>query len=249
MAHNPEVAGSNPAPATSFRRSRPFPITERAFCVPGTVVRLVVAAGFRAAWRRDGGDGVTRDGTAWTWWTLPPAPSGRLAQRTHPGAHRSHRVGAERAGTRVAARRVGPGSPDVCRGMWQPEARGAALARVERQHLGHRSADAGRSSHAIAQCSQLEPCQPARVTAVRHAVPVVLCAADQDAVDYASARRWSETDTKTGWSPRARAAAAVRVSGRSAADFRLRFAGGVLVPFLRCRWSHVGAKRRVGMSE
>jgi hypothetical protein len=24
MAHNPEVAGSNPAPATSFRRSRPF---------------------------------------------------------------------------------------------------------------------------------------------------------------------------------------------------------------------------------
>jgi uncharacterized membrane protein YraQ (UPF0718 family) len=24
LAHNPEVAGSNPAPATSFRRSRPF---------------------------------------------------------------------------------------------------------------------------------------------------------------------------------------------------------------------------------
>ncbi len=24
MAHNPEVAGSNPAPATSFHRSRPF---------------------------------------------------------------------------------------------------------------------------------------------------------------------------------------------------------------------------------
>ena len=28
---NPEVAGSNPAPATSFRRSRPFPSRERAF--------------------------------------------------------------------------------------------------------------------------------------------------------------------------------------------------------------------------
>ena len=25
MSHNPEVAGSNPAPATNFRRSRPFP--------------------------------------------------------------------------------------------------------------------------------------------------------------------------------------------------------------------------------
>jgi hypothetical protein len=30
-AHNPEVAGSNPAPATNFRRSRPFPSRERAF--------------------------------------------------------------------------------------------------------------------------------------------------------------------------------------------------------------------------
>jgi hypothetical protein len=34
---------------------------------------------------------------------------------------------------------------------------------------------------------------------------------------------------------------------RSAADLRLRFAGGVLIPFLRCRWSHVGAKRRIRM--
>jgi hypothetical protein len=37
--------------------------------------------------------------------------------------------------------------------------------------------------------------------------------------------------------------------GRSAADLRLRFAGGVVVPFLRCRWSHVGAQRRIGMRE
>ncbi len=80
MAHNPEVAGSNPAPATSFRRSRPFPIRERAFCASGTVVKDVVGAGLRAAWQRDGGDGVTRDETAWTYWTLPPAIAGRLAQ-------------------------------------------------------------------------------------------------------------------------------------------------------------------------
>ncbi len=31
LTHNPEVAGSNPAPATNFRRSRPFPSQERAF--------------------------------------------------------------------------------------------------------------------------------------------------------------------------------------------------------------------------
>jgi hypothetical protein len=81
LTHNPEVAGSNPAPATSFRRSGPFPGRERAFCVPGTVVKRVVGAGLRAARRRDGGDGVTLDETAWTWWTLPPATAGRLAQR------------------------------------------------------------------------------------------------------------------------------------------------------------------------
>jgi len=33
MAHNPEVAGSNPAPATKFAGQRPLPITEGAFCV------------------------------------------------------------------------------------------------------------------------------------------------------------------------------------------------------------------------
>jgi hypothetical protein len=81
LTHNPEVAGSNPAPATSFRRSRPFPSRERAFCVSSTVARRVAEAALRAAWRRDGGDGVARDETAWTWWTLPPAIAGCLAQR------------------------------------------------------------------------------------------------------------------------------------------------------------------------
>jgi hypothetical protein len=81
FTHNPEVAGSNPAPATSFRRSRPFPSQERAFCVSGTVVKRVVATALRAARQRDGGDGMARDKTAWTWWTLPPAIAGRLAQR------------------------------------------------------------------------------------------------------------------------------------------------------------------------
>ena len=81
LAHNPEVAGSNPAPATSFRRSRPFPSRERAFCVSGTVVKHVAATALRAARQRDGGDGVTRDETAWTWWTLPSAISGCLARR------------------------------------------------------------------------------------------------------------------------------------------------------------------------
>jgi hypothetical protein len=81
LTHNPEVAGSNPAPATSFRRSRPFPSEERAFCASGAVARRVAATGLRAAWRRDGGDGVARNETAWTWWTLPPAISGCLARR------------------------------------------------------------------------------------------------------------------------------------------------------------------------
>jgi hypothetical protein len=58
-----------------------FPIRGRAFCVPGTVVRNVVGTGLRAAWQRDGGDGVIRDETAWTWWTLPPAIAGCPAQR------------------------------------------------------------------------------------------------------------------------------------------------------------------------
>ena len=32
-AHNPEVAGSNPAPATKFAGQRPLPVMEGAFCV------------------------------------------------------------------------------------------------------------------------------------------------------------------------------------------------------------------------
>ena len=33
MAHNPEVEGSNPSPATKFAGQRPLPIMEGAFCV------------------------------------------------------------------------------------------------------------------------------------------------------------------------------------------------------------------------
>jgi hypothetical protein len=66
---------------TSFRRSRPFPIRERAFCVPDAVAKRVAAAVLHAALQGDRGDGVTRDETAWTWWTLPPATAGRLAQK------------------------------------------------------------------------------------------------------------------------------------------------------------------------
>jgi hypothetical protein len=82
MAHNPEVAGSNPAPATIFRRSRPFPIRERAFAFSVAVAKHVAATGVRAVWRRDGGDGAARDETAWTWQTLPPAVAGCRAQRS-----------------------------------------------------------------------------------------------------------------------------------------------------------------------
>jgi hypothetical protein len=81
LTHNPEVAGSNPAPATSFRRSRPFPIRERAFCASRTVVKVVVGAGLRAVWQCDAGDGVTRDEKSWTCWTPLSALAGCLAQR------------------------------------------------------------------------------------------------------------------------------------------------------------------------
>ena len=33
MAHNPEVEGSNPSPATNTQARGPFPNRERAFCV------------------------------------------------------------------------------------------------------------------------------------------------------------------------------------------------------------------------
>ena len=80
-AHNPEVGGSNPAPATSFRRSRPFPGRERAFCVSDAVAKRVAATRFCAAWRRDRRDGVARNETAWTWRTMPLGISGCLAQK------------------------------------------------------------------------------------------------------------------------------------------------------------------------
>jgi hypothetical protein len=49
--------------------------------MPGAVAKRVAETGLRAARRRDGGDGVARDETAWTWWTLPPAIAGCLAQK------------------------------------------------------------------------------------------------------------------------------------------------------------------------
>jgi hypothetical protein len=111
-AHNPEVAGSNPAPATSFRRSGPFPGRERAFCVSGTVVKRVAATALRAARQRGGGDGVTRDETAWTWWTLPPAVSGCLAQRAHRISARGIRV---------------PGAPGPCSSSWTARRAGTVV--------------------------------------------------------------------------------------------------------------------------
>jgi hypothetical protein len=81
LTHNPEVAGSNPAPATSFRRSRPFSYQEEGLWHFRRVAKHVAATRFRAPQQRDGGDGVLRDETAWTWWTLPPAISGCLAQK------------------------------------------------------------------------------------------------------------------------------------------------------------------------
>ena len=49
--------------------------------MPGAVVSNVVATGLCAAWQRDGGDGMTRDETAWTWWTFPAAIAGCFARR------------------------------------------------------------------------------------------------------------------------------------------------------------------------
>ena len=72
-----------PPPLLISAGQGPFPMGERASCVPGAAVRRVVGTTLRAAWQRDGGDGVTRDETAWTWWTLPPAIAGCFAQRSH----------------------------------------------------------------------------------------------------------------------------------------------------------------------
>ena len=81
LTHNPEVAGSNPAPATNFRRSRPFSYQEEGLWHSRRVAKYVAATRSRAPRQRDWGDGVLRDETAWTWWTLPPAISGCLAQK------------------------------------------------------------------------------------------------------------------------------------------------------------------------
>jgi hypothetical protein len=48
MAHNPEVEGSNPSPATKFAGQRNLPIMEGAFCVCG-VHRIVREASEGAA--------------------------------------------------------------------------------------------------------------------------------------------------------------------------------------------------------
>ena len=81
FTHNPEVAASNPAPATNFRRSRPFSYQGEGLLRAGhcskTCSRSSAPRGLAA--RR--GRRVTRDETTWTRWTLPPVTSGRLAQR------------------------------------------------------------------------------------------------------------------------------------------------------------------------
>ena len=139
FTHNPEVGGSNPPPATSFRSSRPFPIRERAFCASRTVVKGVVGAGLRAAWQRDGGDGVTRDETAWTWWTPPLGISGCRAQRYRKRIPVSSRS----CWTSRNMRRpvVGPRPPAACRGIRLPRVRDPPLLEFNDGTAGRRSAD------------------------------------------------------------------------------------------------------------
>src|SRR5690349_21140107 len=79
FTHNPEVAGSNPAPATNFRRSRPFSYQGEGLLRAGHCSKTCSTTGPGAARRRDE---MTRDETTWTRWTLPPATVGRLAQRS-----------------------------------------------------------------------------------------------------------------------------------------------------------------------
>jgi len=137
FTHNPEVAGSNPAPATNFRRSRPFSYQGEGLLRAGHCSKTCSTTGPGAARRRDG---VTRDETAWTWWTLPPATSGCLARRYHrhpPVSSRpcwTSRNARSRSGV-TSARRMS------ARGIRLPGARGAALARVQRRLRGHRGDD------------------------------------------------------------------------------------------------------------
>ena len=138
LSHNPEVAGSNPAPATSFRRSGPFPGRERAFCVSGTVVRRVAATALRAARQRDGGDAVTRDETAETWWTLPPAISECLAQRYRTCIP----VSSHSCWTSRNMRNPGLGPPAASRGIRLPTARDPPLLESDDGVAGRRGAGA-----------------------------------------------------------------------------------------------------------
>jgi hypothetical protein len=73
-----------PPPLLISAGQGPFPIRKRAWHFR-RVAKYVAATRFRAPRQRDGGDGVLRDETAWTWWTLPPAISGCLAQRYRTG--------------------------------------------------------------------------------------------------------------------------------------------------------------------
>ena len=52
MAHNPEVEGSNPSPATKFAGQRPLPIMEGAFCVCRVhgIVHEAFEEGRRGGW-------------------------------------------------------------------------------------------------------------------------------------------------------------------------------------------------------
>ena len=64
MAHNPEVEGSNPSPATKFAGQRPLPVAEGAFCVCRVhgIVHEASEEGRRGGWavRRTPAD-VVRD--------------------------------------------------------------------------------------------------------------------------------------------------------------------------------------------
>ena len=130
--------------------------------MPGTVVKRV-AAGLRAARERDG---MTRDETAWTWWTLPPAISGCLARR-YP---RCPSISSCSCWTSRNARSrdgVRPGPPDVC--SWHAATRSAMCSpcsssttppRTPRRRCGRYVPRALRSVVGL-------PCQPARVTDLR----------------------------------------------------------------------------------
>jgi len=86
--------------------------------VPDAVAKLVAETGLRSARQRDGGDGVARDETAWTWWTLLPAISGCLAQK-YPWRIGDH-AGPARTGTH-AGMRFGGATTYCCSPIPQPD--------------------------------------------------------------------------------------------------------------------------------